>query len=257
MKKFNVNLNGRVKNFDLPENKSLFPLFEAVVNSMQAIEERKKTCSFDGSIVIKIEREETLSNEVLGRINNISITDNGIGFNEDNYNSFLESDSDYKSDIGGKGVGRFSWLKAFKKVSVNSCFEDNGCVYKRSFDFSLKTDIIDDTVRKTKEEPFSTTIKLCTFIDKYKKNAPIKLEDIAIKMIQHCFVYFLNSDCPTVILSDDQNSTINLNLLFNTKVILAEESESFSVEGNQFRLTKLRIDGDMIKDHKLYLCANN
>lgn len=88
MKKFNINLKGRVKNFDLPENKSLFPLFEAVVNSLQAIEERKKLCPFEGSIIIKIEREETISNEVLGRINNICITDNGIGFNENNYNSF-------------------------------------------------------------------------------------------------------------------------------------------------------------------------
>lgn len=257
MKKFNINLKGRVKNFDLPENKSLFPLFEAVVNSMQAIEERKKLYSFDGSIVIKIEREETISNEVLGRINNICITDNGIGFNEDNYNSFLESDSDYKSEIGGKGVGRFSWLKAFKSVSVDSCFEDNGHFYKRAFDFSLSNDGVDDTVIETVAEHPSTTIKLCTFIDNYKKNAPLKLEDIAIKMIQHCFVYFLSNDCPIVVLSDDQNSSINLNLLFKTKIILAEERENFSVEDKQFCLTKLRVAGDIIKEHKLYLCANN
>ena len=43
MKKFKINFKGRIKNFNLPENKSLIPLFEAVVNSLQAIEERKKT----------------------------------------------------------------------------------------------------------------------------------------------------------------------------------------------------------------------
>lgn len=257
MKKFNINLKGRVKNFDLPENKSLFPLFEAVVNSLQAIEERKKLCPFEGSIIIKIEREETISNEVLGRINNICITDNGIGFNENNYNSFLESDSDYKNEIGGKGVGRFSWLKAFKSVSVDSCFEDNGHFYKRAFEFSLSNDGVDDTVIETVAEHPSTTIKLCSFIDNYKKNAPLKLEEIAIKMIQHCFVYFLSSDCPIVVLSDDQNSSINLNDLFKTKIILAEERETFAVENEKFCLTKLRVSGDIVREHKLYLCANN
>lgn len=178
MKKFNINLKGRVKNFDLPENKSLFPLFEAVVNSLQAIEERKKLCPFEGSIIIKIEREETISNEVLGRINNICITDNGIGFNENNYNSFLESDSDYKNEIGGKGVGRFSWLKAFKRVSVDSCFEDNGHFYKRAFEFSLSNDGVDDTVIETAAEHPSTTIKLCSFIDNYKKMHLLNLKKL-------------------------------------------------------------------------------
>lgn len=257
MKKFNINLKGRVKNFDLPENKSLFPLFEAVVNSLQAIEERKKLRPFEGSIIIKIEREETISNEVLGRINNICITDNGIGFNENNYNSFLESDSDYKNEIGGKGVGRFSWLKAFKSVSVDSCFEDNGHFYKRAFEFSLSNDGVDDTIIETVAEHSSTTIKLCSFIDNYKKNAPLKLEEIAIKMIQHCFIYFLSSDCPIVILSDDQNNSINLNDFFKTKIILAEERETFSVENEKFCLTKLRVSGDIVREHKLYLCANN
>lgn len=257
MKKFGVNLRGRVKNFDLPENKSLFPLFEAIVNSMQAVEERKKTCDFNGNITVYIEREDTISDDVIGRIESISITDNGIGFNEDNFNSFLKSDSEYKSELGGKGVGRFSWLKAFEKVTIDSCFIDNGHFYKRTFDFSVTSDEIDDDVIETTEQSLYTTIKLCSFLDNYKKTAPLKLEDIAIKIVQHCFVYFLSNDCPTVILSDSDNSSINLNLLFNTKIIFAEESETFTVENNQFNLTKLRVDGDIIKAHKLYLCANN
>lgn len=42
MRDFGLSLRGRVKNFSLPENKSLIPLFEAVVNSLQAIAERQK-----------------------------------------------------------------------------------------------------------------------------------------------------------------------------------------------------------------------
>ncbi len=38
--------------------------------------------------------------------------------------NLLESDSMHKVDIGGKGIGRFSWLKAFKKVIINSEYEN-------------------------------------------------------------------------------------------------------------------------------------
>ena len=137
MREFGINIKGRVRNFSLPENKSLIPLFEAVVNSLQAIEERQKSDSFEGKILIKIDREETLSEDILGKIDNITITDNGIGFDEKNFTSFLESDSEYKRELGGKGVGRFSWLKAFERVKVDSCFSENKTFYRRVFDFSL------------------------------------------------------------------------------------------------------------------------
>jgi len=41
------------------------------------------------------------------------VTDNGIGLDENNMRSFLQSDSTYRAEKGGKGVGRFAWLKAF------------------------------------------------------------------------------------------------------------------------------------------------
>lgn len=37
---FTIDLAGRVKNFDLPKTQPLIPLFEAVVNSIYAIEEK-------------------------------------------------------------------------------------------------------------------------------------------------------------------------------------------------------------------------
>lgn len=257
MRKFDINLKGRVKNFDLPETKSLIPLFEAVVNSLQAISERKKDESFEGKIDVVIEREETLSEEILGRIENITISDNGIGFNDNNFNSFLESDSDYKSEIGGKGVGRFSWLKAFESVSIDSVFKSGDAFYKRDFVFSLKTEGIDDVLSNCHCNDSLTNVKLMGFLDNYKSTAPIELEEIAVKLIQHCFVYFLESDCPTISLSDNKNHCLNLNELFKTKIFLEEKPEIFIVEKHEFLLRKLHVDGDIIQAHKLYLCANN
>lgn len=257
MKEFKINIKGRVKNFTLPENKSLIPLFEAVVNSLQAIEERRRMESFDGEISIKIEREETLSDEILGHIENITITDNGIGFNEDNFNSFLESDSDYKNEIGGKGVGRFSWLKAFKNVSIDSCFFSDGKCYKRAFEFALDISGINDEAVVCDNTNLKTTVKLCSFLDKYKANSPVSIESIAIKLIQHCFVYFLNKACPQIILSDDKGNKVNLNEFFAEKIAVEKGTDIFVIENNQFALTKIRVDGAIINSHKLYLCANS
>ena len=85
MKKFSINLTGRVKNFNLPKNKPLLPLFEAVVNSIHSIEERIQCDSgFDkGAITIKAVRDaqmilpnvEKVSTELIGFI----IEDNGMG----------------------------------------------------------------------------------------------------------------------------------------------------------------------------------
>lgn len=57
MRPFSINIRGRVKNFNLPKNQPLVPLFEAVVNAIHAIDERKSAdTSFEGRIVVKILR---------------------------------------------------------------------------------------------------------------------------------------------------------------------------------------------------------
>lgn len=93
MRKFGINLRGRIKNFNLPKNQPLIPLFEAIVNSIHAIDERKKLGEdFNSYIMIKIIRSNQLSfgaNE-LSPISSFEIIDNGVGFNEENLNSFME-----------------------------------------------------------------------------------------------------------------------------------------------------------------------
>ncbi|MDO5139509.1 MAG: ATP-binding protein, partial [Oscillospiraceae bacterium] len=68
-----------------------------------------------------------------------NVIDNGVGLDENNMRSFLQSDSTYKASIGGKGVGRFSWLKAFSKADIESIFLDaDSTPVRRQFEFSLE-----------------------------------------------------------------------------------------------------------------------
>ena len=201
---FSIDLPGRVKNFELPRTKPLMPLFETIVNSIYAIEERQQNDDkVNGYINIEIIREPQMRVQTEGidsSINDITgfiVTDNGIGFDENNMKSFLQSDSTYRAEKGGKGVGRFAWLKAFKEADIESSFIDAGEWVRRKFCFTLEQNEINDSLEDI--EPLTdnkTIVALKECLAPYKKNLPKKGEVIATKIMQHCFIYLLKLPTP-------------------------------------------------------------
>lgn len=103
-----TNLKGRLRNTSLSKSHSLMPVFEAVVNSIHSIEEKGNADK--GKIVLRINRatqgDLDLDAKALSTIIGFTITDNGCGFDETNFNSFETLDSDHKIDKGCRGVGR-------------------------------------------------------------------------------------------------------------------------------------------------------
>lgn len=104
---FSIDLIGRVRNFELPRTKPLMPLFETIVNSIYAIEERQQNDDkLKGYINIQIIRESQMwlhTNGIDSSINDIIgfvVIDNGIGFDDNNMKSFLQSDSTYRAERG-------------------------------------------------------------------------------------------------------------------------------------------------------------
>lgn len=134
-----MSLLGRLSHIKLPSARSLLPLFEAVVNSIHGIEDLNLT---NGRIDIYIQRssQRTLSDGekntgAAPAIIGFTIQDNGSGFNDTNLESFKKADSTLKIEKGGKGVGRFLWLIAFRKAEIESVYENAGQCLKRTFDF--------------------------------------------------------------------------------------------------------------------------
>ena len=107
---FSMNINGKVNNYRLTKNDSLMPLFEAIANSIFSINQRKETDSdFKGKIEIELLRENVLFDDYKDSpIAQFIVRDNGIGFTDENMDSFMTSDSRLKEKYGGKGNGRFS-----------------------------------------------------------------------------------------------------------------------------------------------------
>lgn len=256
---FSSNLRGKVRNFDLPKNQPLVPLYEAIVNSLNAIDERaEKYGGFQGVITIEVLRERTLlsesdSNTVLGFV----VRDNGIGFDDANMNSFMEADSEYKMSIGGKGVGRFSWLKAFSSVEIESTYKDDDTFVTRSFEFSLNQRDIDDKLDDAPDKSeFSTSVKLNGYEKNYAKYVPKHLETIAAHIIQHCLVYFLRKNCPEIYLYD-QDDRKSLNSIFKEHFNTDENRIRFVLGEQTFDLLNIHItDKSSSHKNKLFLCAN-
>lgn len=132
-----IDVKGKVQNLKLSPSDRLVPLFEAIVNSIQATRKGDKA-----ELTITAFRQTT--QEVLNeddrkfqQIEYFEIVDYGEGFNHDNYQSFKTAESTYKSSLGCKGVGRFTWLKAFETVEVESVYLDNQEKKKLTFGFSV------------------------------------------------------------------------------------------------------------------------
>ena len=260
MANFSIDLEGRIKNFDLPKQKPLIPLFETIVNSLYAIEERQEKEDFEGYIEIKTIRYpqeiipgvENSVNDVIGFV----VTDNGIGLDDGNMHSFLQSDSTYRAEKGGKGVGRFSWLKAFETTHIDSVFCDDGVWSKRSFDFSLKCPEIDDElVESIDVQEYRTTVELKNYYLAYGKHVPKKAETIANNIMQHCLIYLMSPKCPKIMVVDDERYYVND--IFASKIRKDDNNVSFSVGEYEFSMLHIKVEDSSIGASKLYLFAND
>lgn len=262
MRGFTIDLAGRAKNFNLPKNQPLVPVFEAIVNSIHAIEERRQAePDLKGRIVVALKREQQIAMEgmeELPAVHSFVITDNGIGFNEPNFESFLKSDSTYKAVIGGKGVGRLSWLVAFEEATVSSVYKDDDGYVVRNFVFTPSNSEIDDSLQDSKEaEENKTTITLKNCKQPYRKSIPKRGKTIAMHIIEHCLVYFMASNCPEILLVDEDGTTYDLNSIFSDKIQAEQNTQVITVQDKTFKLLHVKVTEAKIDGNKLYLCAHN
>lgn len=132
------------------------PMLEAIVNSLEA----KAT---DIEIQIDTTKQRTLFDN-LERITvcGYTITDNGVGFNKENRNSFSNYLSSYKRKLGCKGIGRFTWLKIFEKISINSYTGTENISFDFNKNFSENSFNIKEDNTQAK-----TTIKFDDVLTKY------------------------------------------------------------------------------------------
>ncbi|MCU8093377.1 DUF4263 domain-containing protein [Shewanella sp. SM20] len=255
-----IDVKGKVQNLKLSPSDRLVPLFEAIVNSIQATRKGDKA-----ELTITAFRQTT--QEVLNeddrkfqQIESFEIVDYGEGFNHDNYQSFKTAESTYKSSLGCKGVGRFTWLKAFETVEVESVYLDNQEKKKLTFGFSV--DDVDFESEKLisaeQSERVRTKVSLKEIQDPYRTRLPKNLDNIASEIIEHSLIYFLEGKIKSFKLLGDCGESIDLLVVFETTYSHEIEQKEFSIGSNQFKahfFKNYKITKQ--KNHNVFLCADS
>ena len=246
-----INIQGTIDNITSQTN-VYTPIIEAIVNSIDSIANK----AIDhGKIEISIIRESEIDFDgSLPAIKGINIRDNGEGFNKRNRDSFDTFYSEIKREIGGKGFGRFMFVKYFEDVKVKSVFKESDKLQLRTFNFGKKYEIIEN-------EKISITDAIDTYAEvslinlKNQKYLDKGIETIARKILDKLLVFFIRDDfkCPTIILKDFDGSYIILNDYLTAK------NEINQIDAKQFYLVDAN-DNSTFKFHvkifKLYYTGN-
>lgn len=252
---------GKLRNTRLAASRPLLPVFEAIVNSLQAIDERGD--GNRGQIDISLMRERGPAQLNLGAderqeppVTGFRIEDNGVGFTERNFDSFNTSESTHKAQRGGKGIGRFSWLKAFDSVRIESVFRDGEQWKQRTFRFEVSPEGVADPkiVGSTTSGP-KTQVALDGLKPQFQRYCPKLAETIAQKVVEHCFSYFLRGDAPVMRLLDD-DKTVDLNELFGRLLDRKLADQTFKVRDREFRVVVLRLRPSEEPAHHLHYFAD-
>lgn len=261
-----TNVQNKIRNTSLSKYQGLMPLFELISNSIHSIEERRQAGLMgeeeEGRIIVKFIRNgnpqthESLPSNDQYPIMDIIVEDNGIGLNDVNLKSFIESDTDHKLEIGGKGLGRFVCLKAFKWLSVHSLYKDENGFKKRIINLkNTKVGFEGFEEKESDYEGFKTVCTLHDFIEPYKKFAPKPLAVLAERIITHFQLYFIRGEAPQMIIMNQNGDSIDLNSWYRTHFNSKVSDNSFVI--GDYTFTVYLSKANATNSHRLHYCAHN
>ena len=184
--KLEVALESVVRNYDFDnENGFLFCIFETISNAFYCRANEKKI-----EIEVKFTREYK-TNELTKDIDNpiiaATVTDNGIGFTDENFDKFTKKLYESNHE-GGKGYGRIAFLKVFNDVKIVSTFKKNQKTYSRNFKFDLNEN---KDIKKELEDvkQSGTTIYLKNIKSDFREDAKLTADLCASEILHHFYIH--------------------------------------------------------------------
>jgi len=248
-------ISNRVTQYDV--------LYEAITNAIHA-NATDIICKFESfDYPIK-------ESNIRRKVDTISIMDNGDGFNTENWNSFCKYRSDYKKLLGGKGVGRFVFLKVYENVIFICKLKKEKLekTFKFNIDFdtkNIKKDPINKTIKiekNTTEVFFSKlTSQYLDIVKHLDRRIELNLDEIREKVLLHLI--------PILFFYKKKQIDIKIDFFDNLDskpVKLSHEDipdffeQNFEIIDKQEQLHKFTLSYKIEKnDGKLhaYYCANN
>ena len=191
---------GRINNMRLPDGRTaiLYCVYEAVSNSIHAINDRfgESEAATKGWVHVEINTDDE------GDISQIEITDNGIGFTPENLESFETSDSRFKYKRGGKGVGRFIWIKMFESIHVDSLFLKNSRAERITFQFDPEKEnsIVNKHITHEAGREIGSKITLSNL--RLEQKGRVRTLSYLKDLTLHFFPQFISGTLPVVTIAD-------------------------------------------------------
>jgi hypothetical protein len=252
-----VNVNGAIKNIHR-QSTAYVPIVEAITNSIYAIE---KSGHEDGRINITIVRDSGgLDFGEPAPITSIHIEDNGIGFTDENTDSFDTLYSPLKAKEGGKGFGRVFFLKHFENVAIESVFKKGDECKRRTFNFGKGNEIVEnDNVESSEVAETRSIVKLIKLTEG-KLDSDLSI--FSHRILEKILSYFTVDDykCPKITVIDTDGETIVLNDLISDSpgsLIQVVKSDNFQIDEKDFQYKLFKIFKPRNQVSQIVLTAHN
>jgi hypothetical protein len=188
---------GVLQNFSKSRT-ALQPIFEAFTNAIEAIKiQQQSQPGYKGEISIRINASETTVADSFN-FDSISITDNGIGFDDEQFKRF-NTFRDITKGFKNLGSGRIQYVHYFDNTTIKSIFHQEGKNYEREFSVSKKKVFLDKNAivfhkfcKETTVTETKTTISFNGLLENsgvYNKNDEKELKDQLKKRYIHYFCH--------------------------------------------------------------------
>ena len=227
------------------------PVVEMIVNAIQAIDERGVD---NGKVSVRALRDRQADLDGgLPTIIGFEIEDNGIGFTDQHRDSFDTLYTDYRIAEGGKGFGRFTCLKYFEDLHVESVYRESSGFKTCSFSMGKGNSIVvRERILDCEDTESRTVVSLVGL--KPKRKFEKKLSTVARKLVERLLPYFITQDyvCPEIDLSEvDGSSALRLNdFVSNGR---PQSITEIGVQRNRFVLRSLQREEEfLVRIFKIY-----
>jgi hypothetical protein len=181
---------------DMKKSKtSLAPVFECFTNALEAIKiKQKSNLAFKGEILLKIKASETTIHST--EFNSLTIIDNGIGFNEEEFkrfNTFKLTNKGFKN----LGSGRIQYVHYFDTATIKSVFKQDETFLEREFVVSKRKDFLKQNAivkhrhcKETNTVDTGTSITFSTLLEKSGIYNDLNEQTLKEKLLERYIHYF-------------------------------------------------------------------
>lgn len=175
--------------------KALQPVFECFTNALEAIKiKQNSNADYKGEVTLRIYATETTLQST--EFSSLSITDNGIGFNDEEFkrfNTFKLTNKGFKN----LGSGRIQYVHYFDSTTVKSVFEQDEKYFEREFVVSKKDNFLKENAivkhRHCKEYDTShteTTVSFSSLLENSGVYNDLNEQTLKEKLLERYIHYF-------------------------------------------------------------------